>query len=62
VTGDLEMGLESLISGPFFIGRLVGVGFRLIDLGSSLGTLEPMPMCAYQAHIRVASTSPLPSR
>ena len=44
-----------MISGPFFIGSLVGVGCRLMDFGTSLGTLagtlEPTPMCAYQAHI-----------
>jgi hypothetical protein len=49
------MGLKFTISGPFFIGSLVGVGCRLAVLGPSLGTLagtlEPMPMCAYQAHI-----------
>jgi hypothetical protein len=48
-------GLKSTISGPFFIGRLVGVGCRLMVLGPGLGTLagtpRPTPMCAYQAHI-----------
>ena len=47
-------GLKSMISGPFFIGDLVGVGCRLMDLGPSLGTLagtlERMPMCAWWAH------------
>ena len=44
-----------MISGPFFIGSLVGVGCRLMVLGPGLGTLagtlEPTPMCAYKAHI-----------
>jgi hypothetical protein len=44
-----------MIAGPFFIGSLVGVGWRLMDLGPSLGTLAGTlaltPMCAYQAHI-----------
>jgi hypothetical protein len=48
-------GLKSMISGQFFIGSLVGVGCRLMVLGPSLGTpadtLDPTPMCAYQAHI-----------
>ena len=39
-----------MISGPFFIGNLVGVGCRMMVLGPRLGTLvgtlEPMPMCA----------------
>ena len=43
-------GLKSTISGPFFIGSLVGVGCRLIVLGLGLGTLtgtlEPRSMCA----------------
>jgi len=44
-----------MISGPFFIGGLVGVGCRVMVLGPCLGTLagtlDPTPMCAYQAHI-----------
>ena len=48
-----------MISGPFSIGTLVGVGCRLMVLGPSLGTLagtlEPTPMCAYQAHIVLRS-------
>jgi hypothetical protein len=40
-----------MISGPFFIGFLVGVGCRLMNLGPRLGTLEPTPLCAHQAHI-----------
>jgi hypothetical protein len=55
VTRDHRTGLKSMISGPFFVGSLVGVGCRLLDLGPDLGTLagtlELMPTCAYQAHI-----------
>jgi len=55
VARDYRTGLKSMISGPFFIGSLVGVGCRLMVLGPGLGTLvgtlEPTPMCAYQAHI-----------
>ena len=44
-----------MISGPFFIGSLVDVGCRLMVLGPGLGTLagtlEPMPVCAYWAHV-----------
>ncbi len=44
-----------MISGPFFIGSLVGVGSRQTvrgpRLGTLAGTLETMPMCAYQAHV-----------
>src|SRR2546427_8406865 len=44
-----------MISGPFFIGSLVGVGGRMMVLGPRLGTLvgtlEPMPMCVLQAHV-----------
>jgi hypothetical protein len=44
-----------MISGPFFIGTLVGVGLRLtvlgLRLGTLAGTLEAMPMRAYQAHV-----------
>jgi len=43
-------GLKSTISSPFFHGNLVGVGCRVMvsgpRLGTLLGTLEPMPMCA----------------
>ena len=39
-----------MISGPFFIGNLVGVGCRMMVLGPRLGTLvgtlQPTPMCA----------------
>jgi hypothetical protein len=56
--GNHRTGLKSMISGPFFIGNLVGVGCRRMGLGPSLGTLagtlEPMPMCAYQAHIVIS--------
>ena len=52
-----ETGLKFTISGPFFIGTLVGVGCGMMVLGprfgTLLGTLEPMPMCAYQAHIMI---------
>ena len=55
VARDYRTGLKLMISGPFFIGSLVGVGCRLMVLGPGLGTLagtlEPTPMCAYQAHI-----------
>ena len=48
-------GLKFTISGPFFIGLLVGVGSRMMVLGPRLGTLagtlETMPMCAYRAHV-----------
>ena len=51
----IRTGLKLTISGPLFIGNLVGVGCRLMDLGPSLGTLagtlEPMPMCAFRAHV-----------
>jgi hypothetical protein len=50
-------GLKLTISGPFFIGTLVGVGCRVMVLGPRLGTLvgtlEPMPMCALRAHVVV---------
>jgi hypothetical protein len=53
--GNPRTGLKSMISGPFFIGRLVGVGCGLMVLGLGLGTLagtlEPTPMCALWAHI-----------
>jgi hypothetical protein len=49
------MGLKSTISGPFFIENLVGVGCRLMvpgpRLGTLVGTLEPMPLCALWAHV-----------
>ena len=54
-------GLKSMISGPFFIGNLVGVGCRIMVVGPRLGTLagtlQPTPMCAVWAHVdgRVAS-------
>jgi hypothetical protein len=45
------MGLKFTVSGPFFIGSLVGVACRLVVLGTSLGTLagtlKPMPLCAW---------------
>ena len=37
--GDHRTGLKSMISGPFFIGNLVGVGCRMMVLGTRLGTL-----------------------
>ena len=53
--GNHRTGLKSMISGPFFIGSLVGVGSRMIFLGPRLGTLvgtpEPTPTCAYRAHV-----------
>jgi hypothetical protein len=40
--------------GPFFVGNLVGVGCRMMTLGPRLGTLvgtlEPMPLCAHRVH------------
>jgi hypothetical protein len=40
---------------PVFIGTLVGVGCRMTvvgpRLGTRLGTLQPTPMCASQAHV-----------
>jgi hypothetical protein len=49
VARDSRTGLKFMISGPFFIGSLVGVGGRLMVLGPGLGTLagtlEPMPLC-----------------
>jgi len=41
---DHGTGLNLTISGPFFIGSLVGVGCRLMVLGPGLGTLELMPV------------------
>jgi len=44
---DHRTGLESTISGPFFIGNLVGVGCRMMvfgpRFGTLVGTLQPMP-------------------
>jgi len=37
VTSGARTGLKFTISGPFFIGSLVGVGCRLPALGPSLG-------------------------
>jgi hypothetical protein len=37
---ELQNGLKSMISGPFFIGTLVG--YRRMALGRRLGTLSPM--------------------
>jgi hypothetical protein len=36
---DHRTGLKSMISGPFFIGTLVGVGCRRMVVGLRLGTL-----------------------
>src|SRR5437667_5046000 len=48
-------GLKLTISGPFFVGVLVGVGCRMMvfgpRLGTLLGTLRPTPTCALWAHI-----------
>jgi hypothetical protein len=47
----LRTGLKFTISGPFFIGLLVGVGCRMMvvgpRLGTLLGTLRPTPTCAF---------------
>jgi hypothetical protein len=62
-SGDSKTGLKLMISGPIFIEKLVGVGWRMMVLGSRLGTLvgtlEPMPMCVLQAHVvaRAGATS-----
>ena len=44
-----------MISGPFFIGGLVGVGCGMMVLGprsgTPAGTLESMPVCAFRAHV-----------
>ena len=49
-SGDSRTGLKLMISGPFFIERLVGVGSRMTVLGPRLGTLagtlEPTTTCA----------------
>jgi hypothetical protein len=54
---DYRTGLKLTISGPFFIGNLVGVGCRVMRfgprLGTLVGTLEPMPMCALRAHVEL---------
>jgi len=64
VARDQRTGLKLTISGPFFIGSLVGVGCRLMDFGPGLGTLEPMPVCASWAHIegRSRADPPAPCR
>jgi hypothetical protein len=53
-------GLKVTISGPFFIGVVVGVGWLVTGVGrrsgTLLGTLPPMPMCALQAHVVLFST------
>jgi len=50
-----------MISGPFFIGSLVGVGCRVTHLGPRLGTLvgtlEAMAMGAYRAHIALRGSA-----
>jgi hypothetical protein len=55
------MGLKSMISGPFLIGTLVGVGCRMMVFGPRLGTLvgtrQPMPMSAFWAHVVGTATS-----
>ena len=52
---NLRTGLKLTISGPFFIGLLVGVGCRMMVVGPRLGTLwgtlRPTPTCALWAHI-----------
>jgi hypothetical protein len=39
-----------MIPGPFLIGNLIGVGYRMLVIGLRLGTLlgtaRAMPMCA----------------
>lgn len=61
---DQRTGLKLTISGPFFVGSLVGVGCRLMVLGPSLGTLagtlEPMPLCASWAHVEGRSRDTTP--
>ena len=50
VAQDHRTGLRFTISGPFFIGVVVGVGCRLTGLGprlgTLLGTLLATPVCA----------------
>ena len=52
---DHRTGLKLTISGPFLFGHWVGVGCRMMGLGPRLGTLvgtlQPMPMCALWAHV-----------
>ena len=47
---DPRTGLKSTISGPFFIGFVVAVGWGMTGfgprLGTLLGTFWSMPMCA----------------
>jgi hypothetical protein len=44
-----------MISGPFFIRNMVGVGCRMmvigLRLGTLLGTLQRTPWCAFRAHV-----------
>jgi hypothetical protein len=48
---DHRTGLKLTISGPFFIGNLLGVGCRMMVVGlrsgTPLGTLRMTPMCAF---------------
>jgi hypothetical protein len=49
--GVTRTGPKLAISGPLFVGFLVGVGCRRMVVGRCLGTLEPMPLCASWAHV-----------
>ena len=54
-----------MISGPFLIGTLVGVGCGMMvpgpRLGTLAGTLEPVPLCAPWAHVEGRSCEPTAS-
>jgi hypothetical protein len=43
LNGNHRTGLNAMISGPFFIDSLVGVGCRLMVIGPGLGTLAGTP-------------------
>jgi hypothetical protein len=48
---NLSTGLKSKISGLFLRTNLDGVGRRRTGIGPRLGTVSPMPMCAFWAHV-----------
>jgi len=53
--GNHKTGLKSMNSGPFFhwwLGyRWVPIDGLWTNLGTLAGTLQPMPMCAFWAHV-----------
>ena len=61
---DHRTGLKLMSSGPFLFGLLVGVGWRMMVAGprldTLLGTLQPTPMCAYQAHVMLSDAALFP--